>query len=181
MNYWEGERIRLRGLEPEDAETFHALNSDSEMARNFDFLWPPSSLAAVKNWIDEQSKKGAENDEIHCVIETKSGDFVGTINAHHCDRRVGCFQYGLAIHAGQRRKGYASEAVCLLVRYFFEELRYQKVTVTVYSFNEASIQLHERLGFQLEGRLRRTLYTNGRFYDQLYYGMTREEFKEKYY
>lgn len=30
MNDWENERIRLRGLEPENAETFHAWNSDKE-------------------------------------------------------------------------------------------------------------------------------------------------------
>lgn len=105
---------------------------------------------------------------------------MGIINSHHCDRRVGCFEYGLAIHAEQRRKGYATEAVCLLVRYFFEELRYQKVTVDVFSYNVASIQLHEQLGFQLEGRLRRMLYTNGRYHDKLFYGMTQEEFKKRY-
>lgn len=180
MNYWESDRIRLRGLEPEDAETFHTWNSDSEMTRNLSFLWPPSSLAGVKIWLDGRIKKRAENDEIHCVIETKSGDFIGMINSHDCDKRTGCFQYGLAIHAEQRRKGYASEAVCMLLRYFFEELRYQKATVMVYSFNEASSQLHERLGFQLEGRLRRMGYTNGRYHDYLYYGMTKEEFEERY-
>lgn len=180
MNYWESERIRLRGLELDDSAAFHAWNSDSDMARNLDFLWPPSSLTGVKNWLEERIKKGSENDEIHCVIETKSGDFVGMINSHHCDRRVGCFEYGLAVHTEQRRKSYASEAICLFVRYFFEELRYQKVTVDVFSFNVASIQLHEQLGFQLEGRLRRMLYTNGRFHDKLLYGMTKEEFKERY-
>jgi RimJ/RimL family protein N-acetyltransferase len=180
MNYWEGERIRLRSLEPDDAQTFHSWNSDSEMARNIDFLWPPSSLAGVKGWLEEQIKKGVRNDEIQCVIETKPGDFVGTISSHHCDRRVGCFKYGLAVQAEQRRKGYATEAICMFVRYFFEELRYQKVAADVFSFNNASIQLHERLGFQLEGRLRRMLYTNGRYHDKLVYGMTKEEFKERY-
>lgn len=180
MNYWESERIRLRGLEPEDAETFQAWNSDSDMARNLDFLWPPSSLSSVTNWLDIHLKKGFENDEIHCIIETKSGDFIGIINSHDCDKRTGCFQYGLAVQAEQRRKGYASEAICIFIRYFFEELRYQKVTVAVHSFNEASIQLHERFGFQLEGRLRRMLYTNGRYHDQLFYGMTKEEFRERY-
>ena len=180
MTYWESDRIRLRGLEPEDAVLFHAWNSDSELARNLDFLWPPSSLAGVKNWLETRIQQGAENDEIYCVIETKSGDFVGSINAHHCDKRAGSFQYALAVHADQRRKGYASEAICLLLRYFFEELRYQNATVVVYSFNEASSQLHEQLGFQLEGRLRRMGYTNGRYHDHLLYGMTKEEFKERY-
>ncbi|MGI8643788.1 MAG: GNAT family N-acetyltransferase, partial [Thermomicrobiales bacterium] len=56
------------------------------------------------------------------------------------------------------------------------ELRYQKVTVQVYAFNESSIALHEQLGFQREGRLRRLVYTGGQHHDVLMYGLTREEF-----
>jgi hypothetical protein len=36
--------------------------------------------------------------------------------------------------------------------------------------------LYTKLGFQYEGRLRRMVYTNGNFYDQIYYGMMVEEF-----
>jgi len=50
------------------------------------------------------------------------------------------------------------------------------VTVEVHANNPASITLHERLGFQLEGRLRRMIYTEGQYYDALCYGMTVEEF-----
>jgi len=63
--------------------------------------------------------------------------------------------------------------------YYFHELRYQKATVIVYAFNERSQRLHESLGFALEGRLRGTVYTNGQHYDELYFGLTREEFDER--
>jgi hypothetical protein len=33
MNFWQGKLIRLRGVEPSDAETFARWNEDSEMAR----------------------------------------------------------------------------------------------------------------------------------------------------
>ncbi|HET7095418.1 MAG TPA: GNAT family N-acetyltransferase, partial [Thermomicrobiales bacterium] len=63
------------------------------------------------------------------------------------------------------------------LRYFFDELGYQKAHVHVYAFNAASIRLHERLGFQREGRLRRMLFTGGQFHDVLVYGLTLEEFR----
>jgi RimJ/RimL family protein N-acetyltransferase len=66
--------------------------------------------------------------------------------------------------------------VNLVLRYYFRELRYQKCTVQVYDFNDASIALHERLGFQREGRMRRMGYTEGRHFDVLLYGITAEEF-----
>jgi len=69
-----------------------------------------------------------------------------------------------------------SRPITLVLRYYFRELRYQKATVTVYSFNEASARLHESLGFQLEGRIRRTVFTGRKHCDQLVYGITTEEF-----
>ena len=95
---------------------------------------------------------------------------------HHCDRRTGTFSYGVAVRQEHRGKGYAAEAVLLILRYFFEELRYQKVTVHIHSDNVSSVRLHERLGFQLEGRQRRMIFTQGEYLDDLIYGMTVEEF-----
>jgi RimJ/RimL family protein N-acetyltransferase len=51
--------------------------------------------------------------------------------------------------------------------------------VEIHEFNTPSIRLHEQLGFVKEGRLRRMIYTGGRFYDALLYGMTREELAER--
>lgn len=180
MNYWQGEKIRLRAFEPEDAETFQRWNLDSEAARVLDFVWPPSSLAGTKEWIGKIAKEEAKNDRYFFMIEDPAGNAVGTINAHTTDRRVGSFRYGLYVTVDQRRNGYAAEAVRMLLRYFFEELRYQKCTVTVYSNNPASQEFHHRLGFQLEGRLRRIIYTRGQFFDELYYGMTDDEFAALY-
>lgn len=42
------------------------------------------------------------------------------------------------------------------------------------------IRLQDSLGFQLEGRLRRMVYTDGGFHDEMVYGLTIEEFREKY-
>jgi RimJ/RimL family protein N-acetyltransferase len=176
MNYWQGSKIRLRALEPGDAPHFHAWNQDSERARHLDFVWPPQSLAAVQAWTQEQSLKRMENDCFHWVIENEEGQPCGTIATLHCSPRDGSFSYAIDVAADQRRRGYASEAVRLILRYYFDELRYQKATVTVHSDNEASIRLHERLGFQLEGRLRRTVFNHGRYLDMLYYGITVEEF-----
>src|SRR5438552_3298130 len=53
------------------------------------------------------------------------------------------------------------EAIQLILRYYFGELRYQKVTVYVAEFNDASIKLHEGLGLHTEGRLRHVVYTGG--------------------
>lgn len=51
----------------------------------------------------------------------------------------------------------------------------QKVNIYLPEFVHAGINFVERLGFQQEGKLRRWSLTNGKLYDILWYGMTREE------
>lgn len=179
-NFWQGERVRLRGIEPEDGDTFVNWDLNSETARVLDYVWPPRSIAATRDWARKMALQEIKDDQIYCMIEDRQGTAVGLISSHSINRRIGSFAYGLSISEEYRGRGYASEAVVLFLRYFFEELRYQKVTISVYEFNPASIALHEKLGFQLEGRLRRTIYTHGRHCDELFYGMTCEEFAERY-
>jgi len=38
MNFWQGKKVRLRAIEPSDAETFIRWNLDSERARHLDFV-----------------------------------------------------------------------------------------------------------------------------------------------
>ena len=175
-NYWEGEKIRLRALEPSDADTFFEWNLDGETARKLYQVPFPQSRAGVARWAQDVSARGPEGDSFFMVIETLDGQVVGSINAHQCERRHGTFKYGIAVMREHWRKGYASEAIRILARYYFEELGYQKVNAEVFEFNEGSQKLHEGLGFVLEGRLRRMIYTEGKRFDMLVYGMTREEF-----
>lgn len=176
QNIWQGSRVRLRAVEPGDWTEFYDWNLDSEQARRSYAIPFPRSQAAQERWTAEEALRRPEGDAFRFVIESLDGQFAGTINTHSCDQRSGTFKYGLAVREAHQRKGYASEAIRLVLRYFFAELRYQKCTAHVYSFNDPSIQLHERLGFQLEGRLRRMVYTDGQYHDEIIFGITAEEF-----
>lgn len=176
MNFWQGKCIRLRAVEPADAPIFFQWNQNSERSRSLDFVWPPSSLASVTEWTEEQSKNKLERDAFHWVIESLEGVPVGSISTHHCESRNGTFSYGVDIAPEHQRKGYASESVRLVLEYYFRELRYQKATVAVHAYNEASIRLHERLGFTKEGSLRRMVFTRGQYYDLICFGITTEEY-----
>lgn len=175
---WVGQRVRLRAVEPDDWEAFWRNDDDTDAQR---FAWQvpiPRSAQRARDWARDQSLVDWDTTEhIRLAIEALDGGaLVGSIVATRLDRRHGTFQYGLAIFASARRKGYASDAIMVLLRYFFEELRFQKVTAYVYAFNEASLALHRRLGFVEEGRMRRAIFTKGTFHDEFVFGMTAEEF-----
>jgi len=179
-NLWQGNSVRLRAVEVEDWEKFFEWEAgpDVGFARQTYALPFPKSREAAKKWASEQANAKPQNHEFRWVIENLQGEFVGTLNTHGCDARVGTFGYGITLRREHWRKGYASEAIRLVLRYFFRELRYQKVTVDVYAFNTASLELHRKLGFQEEGRLRRMVYTDGNYHDAFILGMTVEEFEE---
>ena len=179
-NEWQGRLVRLRRVEPDDWAFFFNLDYDSEMGRTLDNVWFPGSVESAKTFAREQATRPINNDQVFLLIETLQSVTVGTINSHTIDRRVGTFSYGIAVAPEHRGQGYASEAIILLLRHFFTEHRYQKVTASVFSFNTPSIRLHEKLGFTREAHLRRMGYTRGDYFDEYMYGMLAEEFAEKH-
>ncbi len=177
-NSYQGKLVRLRAVEVSDWEHHYQWDSsDPDEGRMSYHIGFPSSQVAVREWAEREAKSHGENDTFRFQIETLNGELVGSINTHTVNQRCGTFMYGLSILPQHRRKGYAFEAIQLVLRYYFHERRYQKVNAEVFSFNAPSIGLHERLGFTLEGRLRRMIYTGGQFHDALIYGLTREEFE----
>ena len=179
-SYWRGERVTLRAIELSDWEVVFGWNHDDEMARRLYWVPFPQSREAVRRWAEKMATREPDDDTFHFAIENHDSEVVGSISTHDCDRRNGTFAYGLNVRAAHRRKGYGAEAIEIVLRYYFLELRYQKVTVEVYGFNTPSIALHERLGFQREGCLRRTVYTDGRYHDTLMFGLTFEEFAARH-
>ncbi|WP_317890259.1 GNAT family N-acetyltransferase [Paenibacillus sabuli] len=176
MNIWEGAKVRLRPIRTEDWQAFHVGEQDSEAARLFDAIYFPRSEEGSRAWAAQHGQRRAIGDDMTLAIETTEGELAGRISAHGCSARHGHFKYGVLVFRPHWRRGYGAEAVRLLLRYYFEELRYERASAHVYAFNEGSIALQERLGFQLEGRLRSMIYTGGTYHDEYVYGLLREEF-----
>lgn len=175
-SFWQGERVRLRAMEPSDWEAYDAWNRDDDQARRVSVVPFPQSQESVRRFAERTATESAQGDNFRWVIANLDGEVVGDLTTYGCYPRHGTFGYGVSIAAAHRGKGYATEAISIVLRYYFEELRYQKVSAVVYSFNEPSIRLHERLGFQREGRQRRMIFTQGQYFDLLLFGLTAEEF-----
>ncbi len=173
-NEFEGNLVRLRAVEPEDGDIWYASGLDTELDRRGGFTHLPSSRAAYRDRAVEASK-APEGDSASLMIESLDGAVVGSLGAR-ADRRTRVFDYGIGIGREHWRKGYGTEAVELLFRFYFLELGYQKAETGVYAFNEPSLRFHEAFGFVIEGRRRRSVFTRGEYHDAVLLGMTVEEF-----
>lgn len=174
---WIGEKVRLRAVVPEDWQIFQAWDEDTEVARLCYEIPFPRSPENTRRFAEVQASAEPRDDAFRWIIENRTGTPVGNLNSHSCSRRHGTFSYGLAIMREHWRQGYATEAIQIVLEFFFNQLGYQKATVNIYGFNTASIRLHERLGFQHEGCLRRMIFSNGAYHDEIILGLTAEEFR----
>ncbi|MEM7016324.1 MAG: GNAT family protein [Pseudomonadota bacterium] len=178
MNYWVGDNIRLRAIEPEDVDALLGWHEDSELSRYMDFLAPPQSRPSIKAYIDKETHNKLDGDRYFWIIEDKQRNIVGQIDTR-CNTRHGNFEYGVSVSPEYKRSGYASEAILKILDYYFNHLRYHKVTAGVHSDNVPSRRLHEGLGFILEGTIREMVFTNGAYVDMLLFGMTSAEFQKR--
>ena len=176
--YWLGRRVRLRPLHADDADAWLAEErGDPEASHYLNYGTPlPKSRRDAEGFVARFAEFGSRDERIMWSIETLAGDLIGGINLHSMDLKNGTFQTGTRIHRAQRGSGYGLEAKVIVLRYAFHELRYQKYEVRCLATNDAMVRHMARLGATLEGRLRRHVFTQGAFVDELLYGLLREEF-----
>lgn len=175
--FWQGGDVRLRPLRIEDAEQSFIDSLDSPARRLLQLgIELPTSVELLKSSLEKYVGCQDADGTILFVIETLDGVNVGGISYHSRDRKNGTFGLGLVISRAHRGKGHAQEAARILFRYAFWERRYQKCNSACVATNEASIRLHQKLGFAEEGRRRKQVFFNGTYHDELLFGLTREEF-----
>lgn len=178
--YWQGELVRLRPLALEDASAWLAEDADSDAIRALNLgMEPPKSRAMADEWVRTFADFGKAEEFLFFSIETLAGDYAGNINIHGMDQRNGVFETGTRLFRAFRGRGYALEAKRIVLRYAFHELRFQKYNLRCLETNDAVIRHARRLGCREEGRIRRAVYTEGRYRDVLLFGLTREEFDER--
>lgn len=181
VNMFEGDRVRLRGTEPDDWTHFQRWDADTDASRFGWMVHAPRGSEAAKKFAQEASAAAAlDDDNRRFIIETLDGVPVGSLNTHGCSRLHRRFEYGIALDREQWGKGYAEDALVVLLRFMFEERGYHKVNAWVYAFNERSRRMHEKFGMTLEGRIREAHFTGGAFHDVVVFGMTASEFAARH-
>ena len=72
-------------------------------------------------------------------------------------------------------RGIATAAVKLVTEYAFADLDLMRIQGSVFEWNLASGRVLEKAGYQLEGRLRKSIFKDGRVIDSLIYARVRHQ------
>lgn len=177
-NYWQGQRIRLRPMHADDVDLWlEEEQNDSEAVRYLNYgMTLPKSAHDAKIFAERYAEFNNMDERIMFSIETLENELIGGINVHSMDRKNGTFETGSRIYRPFRGNGYGFEAKVLVLRYAFYEMRFQKYNIRCVETNNPMIKHAERLGCQPEGRIRRHIYMDGKYLDELIFGLLREEF-----
>lgn len=178
FNLWQGWKVRLRSVRPEDADTYYTQSMDSEAVRLSSSLSTPDTYS---KWLEHCSPapKCVDGRSQMAIERISDGRLVGGINVlEPTDHCMDVVEYGVSVFRPYWRRGYAMEAIKLVLRYYFQERRRNYAYAMVFSFNEPSIALHNTLGFKEDGRLR-GLYRSVGHHDAIFFGMLASEFEQQ--
>jgi len=106
-----------------------------------------------------------------------TGQLIGDCAAMpHADDPRQC-EIGFTIAPDYQGRGYATEAVRLLVGYLFTARGKHRITACCDARNAASAAVLERLGMRREGHLRQSTWAKGEWTDDLLYALLHEEWQ----
>ena len=143
--------VSLRALEPDDLEFLFALENDPSTWGVSDTL-APVSRHALREYLAHAIADFYAVRQLRLVITTEiGGRAVGVVDLFDYDplhQRAGV---GIIILAGEQRRGYARQALDLLMNHAREVLRLHQVYATVGADNTASMRLFRAAGFRRVG------------------------------
>ena len=161
-----GELVRLRPIEPEDADAFYRWHNDEDVMR-----WLASytheSLAALRKRFADRADNSFEKASF-CIETLEDGKLIGVVvlrDADPINRRA-----QVDIYIGEKEYwggGYGTDALRRACRYGFDTLRLHSIELTVVEVNERAIRSYKKIGFQVDGRLRQAFSRDGQWYDEL--------------
>lgn len=164
-------RLMLRELTEEDALDILNCFSNPDVLR-FYGQSPLSNQNQVKQIIRNFSMNYEEKRSIKWGIAVKGeAGIIGTIGFQEWSQEHKRADISYALVPEQWGKGYAIEAVNKVLSYGFHDLNLTRIGAMVFTENESSIKLLEKLGFEKEGVLKKFMYQEGVPYDTNIYSL----------
>jgi aminoglycoside 6'-N-acetyltransferase len=172
-----GPRVVLRRFRPEDVGAFVAYRSRAEVARyqSWDAPYPrEEGERFVRQMMTLHPDTAGEWFQFAVALRA-TGQLIGDCAAMPGAEDPSQCEIGFTIAPGYQGRGYATEAVRLLVGYLFTARGKHRITACCDPRNAASVATLERLGMRREGHLRQSTWAKGEWTDDLLYALLRDE------
>ncbi len=175
MKTLQGETVFLRALEPSDLEFLYLLEND-EKFWEISHTQTPYSKYVLQQYLENAHLDIYQVKQLRLVIcESQTKSPVGFIDLYDFNpkhRRAGI---GIVIFSDkQKRKGYATEALKLLIKYSFSFLDLHQLYAGIIEDNLASLKLFEKQGFLKTGEKKDWIFSKNQFKTEYFYQLIYE-------
>lgn len=158
--------VTLRAFTAEDIEDKVAWinNPENHAHLHYDI---PINAEKTRVWFDHK-----DNDKRLDLVIEYDGEGVGLIGLLNIDFQNQKAEYYISMgNTSYKRKGIATTASSILLRFAFDELKLHKVYLTTDGDNLIAHRLFEKVGFVREGVFHDDLMHRGKFIDRIRYAI----------
>jgi RimJ/RimL family protein N-acetyltransferase len=173
----QGTSIYLREVRESDVnEYYYNWLCDPEINQFLETRYFPHSQENIREFV--KSMDGNSNEILLAICDSDTHKHIGNI-------KLGPINWihryaDISLLVGDKSywgKGIATEAIRLVTEFAFYSLNLHKVKAGCYAMNIGSRKAFEKVGFVLEGELKKQWILNGEFQNQLCLGLCVEDYK----
>jgi RimJ/RimL family protein N-acetyltransferase len=146
------------------------------------YTYPLTEEQLQKFFNDNKANNGKDM-LIYKIVQEETVDIVGTIELRKYEKeentaRVGRFLIG---EQSARGKGIGEAALSELVRIGFEDLKYDKICLGVFDFNNSAIACYKKVGFEIERLIEKYRETSNGYWNLYEMSIYRDRWENKTY
>ena len=172
-----GDRILIRNITLKDVDDYYEYAKNPNIGPNAGWKPVPSRRVAEKIVAGFIARR-----DTFAIEERAFEKVIGTISIYPDTLRKNkdAVSIGFSISEDFQNRGYATEALKLIIRYVFKYMKMDVIEIGHHVGNFKSKRVIEKCGFSYDGRLckYKTLY-DGRCIDADFYSLCKEDYKEE--
>lgn len=176
----ETERLILRRFISEDVVAMYKnWASDSEVTKYL--TWPTHSSVDISQFVVDDWVNSYSNEKYYqwAIVLKENGDEpIGSISVVEIKEELSIVQIGYCIGRNWWNKGITSEALKLLMKFFFEEVGVNRIEARHDPRNPNSGKVMQKCGMKYEGTMRSADRNNQGICDTSYYALLKSEWEK---
>ena len=177
---YKGNLVKIRAYKEDDIELATEFINDEENKKLLCIGVPfPMAKWEEESWIKSR-KVGVDYTYDFAIESLESGKYIGGCSINESNTKNRNCTIGIMI--GDKTcwsKGYGSDALNVLIKFIFEELNMEKIKLGVFEFNGRARSCYKKVGFKEEGILKKEIFRNGKYYDEIIMAIFREDFESR--
>jgi RimJ/RimL family protein N-acetyltransferase len=174
---FETKRLLIRAPKDQDAQMLYDAICESYEQLKPWMPWAQQKpiLAELKANIRKARQQFYDREDLRLhLFEKETGELVGCSGLHRMDWNVRKFEIGYWVRSSYAGRGLITEAVAGITEFAIRKLDANRIEIRTHPENVRSIKVAERLGFTLEGVLRRDRFDmNGELRDTMVFAKVR--------